>query len=199
MLEDLGGHDPVELAVGERQGERVALLHVGLGTVGHLAGRPHGREEVADPGQLVGVLVEGDHVRAAAVHLERVPSGAAAEVEHPLARPQAEAVEVNGEHAFSSNSSTESSYAAAVAAATARQLNSSCDPAAAGRAVPGPALGVVEQGAQRGGQLADVPGRDAGRRRARRARPPRGWRRPARRPAGWRVAISSAVGSEKPS
>jgi hypothetical protein len=98
VLEDLRGHDPVELTVCERQRQRVALLHVRLGAVRHLAGRLHGSEEVADGRQLVGVLVEGDDVRPAAVHLERVSTGAAAEVEHPLTRPQAQAVEVNGEH-----------------------------------------------------------------------------------------------------
>ena len=50
------------------------------------------------PRELVGVLVEGDDVGAAAVHLERVPAGAAAHVEHPVARAQPEPVEVNGQH-----------------------------------------------------------------------------------------------------
>ena len=46
------------------------------------------------------VTVEGDHVTAAAVHLERVPPGAAAHVEHPVARAQPEPVEVNGQHGW---------------------------------------------------------------------------------------------------
>ena len=78
--------------------ERVALLDVGLGARGHLAGLLHRAEHVAHGGELVGVLVEGDHVGAAAVHLEGVPAGAAAQVEHPLPRPEPEAVEVNGQH-----------------------------------------------------------------------------------------------------
>ena len=48
--------------------------------------------------QLVGVLVERDHIGAAAVHLEGVATRAAAQVEHPLPRLEAEAVEVNGQH-----------------------------------------------------------------------------------------------------
>ena len=98
VLEDLGGDDPVELAVGEGQREGVALLDVGLGAVGHLARAPHLREHVAHPLELVDVLVEGDDVGAPAVHLERVPARSAAEVEHPLPRPETESVEVNGEH-----------------------------------------------------------------------------------------------------
>ena len=100
VLEDLGGHDPVELAVGERQREGVALLGVGLGAQGHLSGCLHRAEHVAYGGELVGVLVERDHVGAATVHLEGVPTRAAAEVEHPLPRLEAEAVEVNGQHSW---------------------------------------------------------------------------------------------------
>ena len=98
VLEHLGGDDPVELAVGERQRERVALLDVGLGALGHLAGLLHRGEQLEHAGELVGVLVEGDHVGAAAVHLEGVPAGAAAHVEDPVAGLQAEPVEVNGQH-----------------------------------------------------------------------------------------------------
>ena len=102
MLEHLGGHDPVELAVGERQRERVALLDVGLGPAGTSPASLIAREQLAHARQLVGVLVEGDHVGAAAVHLERVPAGAAAHVEDPVAGAQPEPVEVNGQHAFCS-------------------------------------------------------------------------------------------------
>ena len=98
VLEHLGRDDPVELAVGEGQRERVALLHVGLGARGHLAGVAHRGEPLAHGRQLVGVLVEGDDVGAALVHLEGVAAGAAAHVEHALARAQPEAVEVNGQH-----------------------------------------------------------------------------------------------------
>ena len=98
VLQHLGGHDPVELPVGERQGERVALLHVGLGTRRHLAGLAHRGEPLAHGRELVGVLVEGDDVGTALVHLERVAAGAAAHVEHAVARAQPEPVEVNGQH-----------------------------------------------------------------------------------------------------
>ena len=98
VLEHLGGDDPVELAVGEGQRQRVALLDVGLGTGRHLAGVAHRGEPLADGGQLVGVLVEGDDVGAALVHLEGVAPGAAAHVEHALARAEPESVEVNGQH-----------------------------------------------------------------------------------------------------
>ena len=101
VLEHLGRDHPVELAVGEGQLERVALLDVGLGALGHLTGLPHRVEQVADAGELVGVHVEGDHVRAAPVHLEGVPAGAAAHVEHAVSRAQPEAVEVNGQHGAS--------------------------------------------------------------------------------------------------
>ena len=111
MLEHLRGDDAVELAVAERQLQRVALLDVGLGALGHLAGLLHRVEQVAHTGQLVGVHVEGDHVSAAAVHLVGVPAGAAAHVEHPVARAQPEAVEVNGQHWGSPCSSPPSSAA----------------------------------------------------------------------------------------
>jgi hypothetical protein len=61
---------------------------------------PHRGEDLADAGELVGVHVQRDHVRAPAVHLEGMPAGAAAHVEHPLAGPEAQPVEVNGQHAF---------------------------------------------------------------------------------------------------
>ena len=130
VLEHLGRDHPVELAVGEGQRQRVALLDVGLGAGGHLAGLLHRAEELEHAGELVGVHVEGHHVGAAAVHLEGVAAGAAAHVEHPVAGLQAEAVEVDGEHQAVSfvvwKSAITDSYAAATVAATARQLNSSC-------------------------------------------------------------------------
>jgi hypothetical protein len=98
VLEDLRGDHAVELAVGERHREGVALLDVGLGVGRDLPRLAHRREDVEDAGELVAVLVERDHVGAAAVHLERVPSGAAAHVEHPVAGPEAEPVEVHGQH-----------------------------------------------------------------------------------------------------
>ena len=114
VLEHLRGDDPVELAVGERQLQRVALLDVGLGARGHLAGLLHRVEQVAHAGELVGVHVEGDHVRAAAVHLEGVPAGAAAHVEHPVARAQPEPLEVNGQHVCSPRGSRSWWYSAIV-------------------------------------------------------------------------------------
>ena len=98
VLEHLGGDDAVELAVGEGQRQRVALLDVGLGARGHLPRVAHRGEPLAHGRELVGVLVEGDDVGAALVHLERVPTGAAAHVEHAVARAQPEPVEVNGQH-----------------------------------------------------------------------------------------------------
>ena len=100
VLEHLGRDDPVELTVGERQLERVALLDVRLGALGHLAGLLHGVEQVADAGQLVRVHVERDHVGALAVHLEGVAAAAAAHVEHPVAGRQAQPLEVNGQQCF---------------------------------------------------------------------------------------------------
>ena len=44
------------------------------------------------------ILVEGDDFGTALVHLEGVPTGAAAHVEHAVARAQPEPVEVNGQH-----------------------------------------------------------------------------------------------------
>ena len=98
MLEHLGGDDAVELAVGERHGERVAFLDVGLGAVGDLARILHGAEPLADLGQLVGVLVEGEDIGAAAVRLERVAAGARTHVEDPFAGLEAQAIKVDGQH-----------------------------------------------------------------------------------------------------
>ena len=98
VLEHLGGHDAVELAVGERQRQGVTLLDVGLGALGDLALLLHRAEDLQHPGQLVGVHVERHHVGAAPVGLEGVPAPARAHVEQALAGAQAEPVEVNGEH-----------------------------------------------------------------------------------------------------
>ena len=98
VLEHLCGDDAVELTVGEGQGERVALLHVGLRAGRHLTGVAHRGEPLADGRELVGVPVEGDDVGATLVHLEGVAPGAAAHVQHPVAGAQPQAVEVNGQH-----------------------------------------------------------------------------------------------------
>ena len=98
MLEHLGGDDSVELAVSERQGQRIALSGVRLGAHRHLAGLLHRAEPLADDPQLVGVLVEGGDVGAALVHLEGVAASATTHVEHPVTRSQAQAVEINGQH-----------------------------------------------------------------------------------------------------
>ena len=213
VLEHLGGDDPVELAVGEGQRQRVALLDVGLGTGGHLARVAHRGEQLAHGGELVGVLVEGDDVGAAAVHLEGVAAGAAAHVEHALARAEPESVEVNGQHGrpprwsggrgdAASRSATiaAGAYAAAVASATARQLNSSCDAAAAGCAHPRAALGVVEQGGRgRSSSSPTSPGVDQVGAVAVRADDLGDRPGAADATSGVSQAISSAVGSEKPS
>ena len=91
-----------------------------------------------------------------------------------------------------------SAYAAAVASATARQLKSSCDTAAPGAPHPLAALGVVEQGGEGQLELPDVTGLDQHGAVAVARRRPRGSPRPGTPPRGLQ-AISSAVGSEKPS
>ena len=84
VLEHLCRNDPVELAVGEGQLQRVALLDVGLGTVRHLAGLLHRAEQLQHTRQLVGVHVEGNDVAAAAIDLVRVPPRATTHVEDPF-------------------------------------------------------------------------------------------------------------------
>ena len=98
VLEHLGRDDPVELAVGERQLQRVALLDVGLGARGHLARPPSSRRRARARRPARRRPCRRRHVGAAAVHLERVASAAAAHVEHPVARAQPQPVEVNGQH-----------------------------------------------------------------------------------------------------
>jgi hypothetical protein len=98
VVVEVAREDAVELAVGERERQRVALLDVGGGTLRDLAVLLHRAEDLQDSRQLVGVLVERDDVGATAVHLERVPSGATAHVDDPVAGFQAQPVEVNGQH-----------------------------------------------------------------------------------------------------
>ena len=64
----------------------------------------HRLQDGVDVGQFLGVLVEGDHVGAAAVCLEAVPSGTAADVDHLGARPDSQPVVVNGQHGSSTAS-----------------------------------------------------------------------------------------------
>ena len=63
-----------------------------------LAGLLHRREPLGDLADLLAVPVEGHDLRAAPVALEGVPAGAAAQVEHAVARGEREAGEVDGQH-----------------------------------------------------------------------------------------------------
>jgi len=98
VLEHLGRDHPVEGAVRERQAEGVAVDR-GAQDVGRgLAGQPHGGEHGRRVLGVATVAVEGHRVGPPPVGLEGVPAGAAAEVEQPLARPEAHPGEVDGQH-----------------------------------------------------------------------------------------------------
>ena len=99
VLEHLGGDDPVEGPVGERQVESVALDCPHPGALGiELAGVGHGPEGVTHPGHLVVAGVEGDDLGPPACCLEGVAAEAAPEVEQSVAGPQAQPVVVDGQH-----------------------------------------------------------------------------------------------------
>ena len=98
MLEDLRCDDAVESAVGVRQFECIALDRLGPRRLGHLALVLHRLQDLVDVVEVGGVLVEPDDVGAAPVGLEGVPARAAAHVDHLCARPDAEPIEVDGQH-----------------------------------------------------------------------------------------------------
>src|SRR6202042_2974655 len=92
--------------------------------------RLHRAEHRGHRGEFGRVKVERDHVRAAAVHLERVPAAAAAQVEHAVARPDREPAEIDGQHpgrplAAPAAWDRASWYCSTVAWATAGQANRS--------------------------------------------------------------------------
>ena len=102
MLEHLGGDDPVEGAVGEREVQGVALDGAAAGRLGaELAGVGHGPEGVPDPGHLLGPGVEGHHGRPAPGRLEGVAAEPAPQVEQAVAGPDPEPVVVDGQHVAS--------------------------------------------------------------------------------------------------
>lgn len=86
------------MAIRERQRERVGDQRhrpVGRLDLTRLGHRGNHRFDVA---QIVGVLVEGDDVRASAQRLERVPPSPASEIEEGVALVHLEAVVVDGQH-----------------------------------------------------------------------------------------------------
>jgi hypothetical protein len=98
VLQDLGGDDPVERPVGERQPGGIAP---GGGTAARrrdVAGTVQRRRHGGDVLQLGLVVVEGDHPGTAAQRLERVPPCAAAQVEQQVPRREPETVVVDGQH-----------------------------------------------------------------------------------------------------
>src|SRR5947208_5684538 len=98
VLQDLGRDHPVERAVAERHGRGVPRDRGRARLRSGLARRPHRAEHPGHRGQLGRVQVEGHHVRAAPVQLERLPPAAAAQIEYAVAGPDREPAEVNGQH-----------------------------------------------------------------------------------------------------
>ena len=98
VLQHLGGDDPVEGVVGERQQGAVALHRAGERRRADLAGVGHRPEGVADLLELGLRVVEGHDLGAAAGGLVGVTAEAAAEVQQHVARLQAEALVAHGEH-----------------------------------------------------------------------------------------------------
>ena len=96
MFEDLGGDHHVEGAV--RIGQRQCVTHdnLGLGRGRCLTGDclQHG----VDLGQLLGILVEGDHVGATSVGLVAVPAGSGADINDLGSASDAEPVVVHRQH-----------------------------------------------------------------------------------------------------
>jgi hypothetical protein len=126
VLEHLRRDDPVDAGVGEGQVQQVAPddLVPGGRTVASLPGLA-GLGDRAQPPlrrlDLGRAPVDGDDRRTAPVGLEGVPSLAAAEVEQRHARPQAQAVVIDGQQGRPFRSST-APYQAAVRSAVPRQV-----------------------------------------------------------------------------
>jgi hypothetical protein len=99
VLEHLGRDDPVERAVGEGHGERVAPNDRAERLARRLALLVHGPQDGGGPQELVVVAVERHDVGAAPEGLERVAPAAAPQVEEAVAALHAEAVVVDRQHA----------------------------------------------------------------------------------------------------
>jgi hypothetical protein len=98
VLEHLGGDDPVERLVGERQRQRVTVDHPAGRAVRQLARGDHPATHCSRVLELGGVGVKGDDHGATSHRLERVTSAATTEVEQRLAVAQIESFEVDGQH-----------------------------------------------------------------------------------------------------
>ena len=105
MLEHFAHDHAVVRTVGERQSEGVGPRRAAQRVRGCLPLLGHGVEHFLRARQLGHVEVDRDDVGAAAMGLERVTTGAAAEVEHPLAGAYAQPVVVDCQHQLRASSS----------------------------------------------------------------------------------------------
>src|SRR6478752_5258715 len=123
VLEDLGGDDTVERAVGVGQIKSITLDHFAFRRGGRLTLLLHRLQDLVDIVEIRDVLVEADHVGAAPERFEGMTARAAADVDHLGSGADPEAVEVHGQHV--ATLSRARSYTATVCAATDSQLNTS--------------------------------------------------------------------------
>jgi hypothetical protein len=98
VLEDLGGDDPVEAAVGEREPPGVTVHRRPGPARRELSGVGHRREQPGDVLELAPVEVEGDDPSPSPGRLEGVAAGATAEIEHPVTGAQPEPAVADGQH-----------------------------------------------------------------------------------------------------
>ena len=98
MLEHLGGDDHVELRVTERQMARVRPNRAQAAPGRYLTGQVHRLGHPLHVGKRVSVEVGCNHRGAATQRLEGVAAVATADVEHPRARGEPQAGEIDGQH-----------------------------------------------------------------------------------------------------
>jgi hypothetical protein len=97
VLEDLGGDDPIEALVRERNRKRVAAHCLRRRSRRCLAGLGHRGKRRRDRRQLALVAIKRNDVCASSVRLEGMTATAAADVEHAVPCADAEPVEIKGQ------------------------------------------------------------------------------------------------------
>jgi len=98
VFEDFGGDDAVKCPVGVRQPQRVTENHPRRRRRGRLSRLGHRTQDGVDGPQFGCIAVEGDNVGTAPVGLERMPAGAAPDVNDLGGRPDTEPVKIDRQH-----------------------------------------------------------------------------------------------------
>ena len=101
VFENLGGDHNIEGSVRVRQGQCIAHDHLCLSRLRGFTGGAHRLQHGADLGQFLSILIESDHVGAAAIGLVAVSARTAADVDDLGSRSDAKPVVIHRQHGSS--------------------------------------------------------------------------------------------------